>query len=108
MPEYYIVCANPKCAKVKRVRRPSEQRRHKYCSRHCANLMHGGPPKGAASKGGTVRAQRCRARLLRSLAGLTPLEAFRRGYTIGLQSKLRQIHKRYRLVKIAGGRGEAA
>jgi hypothetical protein len=51
-----------------------------------------------AERASTSPARRRQQRLLARVAGLTPLEAFRTGYTVGLQSKLRQIRKRYMLV----------
>ena len=90
----FIVCQNPRCGQVKQVCRPYEQKIRKYCTRRCSNVVHGNITRAAASRGGLERARRARLALVARIAGLTPLEAFRLGYTKGLMSKTRQLHKR--------------
>jgi hypothetical protein len=91
------ICQRRVCAKPFTARSPFELAKRKYCSRRCSSLMTQNI-RAAGRLGGRVSAQRRQQRLLARVAGLTPLEAFRTGYTVGLQSKLRQIRKRYMLV----------
>lgn len=89
---YFIVCANPACAAVKQVRRPSEQIRHRFCSRKCAAIVLCNITKiqGANRRGGLERGRLARLAVVARVSGLTPLAAFRLGYEKGLYSKYRQ------------------
>jgi len=101
-PPLYIVCAYEPCGKVKEVPNRHLQRRLKHCSHACAaratvaqrlaRLREGG------RRGGLTTASRSRQRLLARLAGLSPLACFRLGYKTGLESKLRQVRRRFELV----------
>lgn len=93
----FSCCARRSCGRVFGVRRPVEQRRRKYCSRRCAALVNQNIT-GAGSKGGLQAARVRRRRVLDRLDGLTVLQAFRLGYVRGLESKTRQIRKRFVLV----------
>ena len=83
-------CRRPGCG-ARRVSRPRLLARPGYCSHRCAALGSGL---------GVARARALRRQVLARLQALTPLEAFRLGYVRGLQSKCRQIRKRYHLVRI--------
>lgn len=100
---YFIRCQNPKCQRLKQVRTPYHQRRRKFCSHSCAMTVIRNITREASRRGGLTRARRIRERLVHNVGMLTPLEAFRLGYVRGLQSKLRQIRRKYRLVEIAEG-----
>lgn len=96
----YITCQRPGCEAVKQVRTPSQQRRYRFCSPRCIGLVCQNIRHGTAK--GVARSARARkARVLARVQGLVPLEAFRLGYQMGLESKLRQIRKRYQLVRKA-------
>jgi hypothetical protein len=100
---YFIVCANPACGKVKQVRRPSEQKRHRFCSRKCAAIVICNITKvpGAPRLGGLARGRMLRLALMKQLDGLSPIAAFRLGYDHGLQSKHRQIRRRRMAARLA-------
>lgn len=89
----FIVCQNPACAQLRQVNKPSIQRRQRYCGRRCAAIMHNNVTTESARKGGLERGRRLRARIRQSVETMTPLEAFRYGYTLGLKSKTRQLLK---------------
>lgn len=91
----HILCARPGCEGALRVRTPSEQRRHRFCSRRCAALVTQNIRRAQPGKGGRTSGRRRQQASLARVAGLTPLQAFRLGYVRGLQSKLRQIRTRY-------------
>lgn len=86
----FITCQNPRCEKVRQVRKPYEQKRRKFCSHRCAALTHKGPTKADARRGGLMNGHRRREAVRLKVADMTPLEAFRYGYTLGLQSKWRK------------------
>jgi hypothetical protein len=91
------ICQRRVCAKPFPVRCPADLAKRKYCSPRCNALVNQNI-RGAGRIGGRVSGQRRQQRLVARVAGLTPLEAFRTGYTVGLQSKLRQIRRRYTLI----------
>lgn len=93
---YFIICANPTCEQVKQVRRPSDQQRHRFCSRKCSAIVVCNITKvaGAARLGGLAKAKQAQRAVVARVQGLTPLAAFRLGYDRGLQSKHRQLRKR--------------
>lgn len=95
----YVLCQRPGCGGYAVVRKPSEQGKRKYCSRRCANIVNYNITPEECGQGGTRRAARSRARLVTLLTGLTVLEAFRLGYTRGLQSKTRQLLTKHRRAK---------
>lgn len=106
---FFGVCARVECGALFEVRKRSILRVRKHCSHRCASLAAAARRgraafQAAGRKGGAVWGRRAQRRALARVKGLSPLEAFRRGYDIGLQSKLRQIRKRYRLVPIEEGR----
>lgn len=86
----FITCKRSGCGELRQVETVEQQVKGGYCSHRCAALDH---------RLGVERARKLRAAMLERLDGLTPLEAFRLGYVRGLQSKIRQIRKRYLLVK---------
>lgn len=98
----FIVCANPACQAVKEVRRPSDQRRRKYCSHRCASHMTAGSRRAACSEAcrrvALAYAHRRRLAALERLKGLTPLESYRRGYDCGFESAKRQFLRKYTLI----------
>lgn len=63
----------------------------------CANMRRRPPAKAAADRGRAKAASAKRRAVLEALDGLTPLQAFQRGYMNGLRSKLTQIRQRYNL-----------
>lgn len=91
-PPLFIVCRH--CGIVKTVRKPCEQRQQRFCSRKCANTVHCNISHASRGLGGRVRAHRARLRVLERIKGLSPLDAFRQGYTLGLNSKTRQLKRR--------------
>jgi hypothetical protein len=90
----FVTCE--RCGGLKQVPTRSRQARQRFCSFHCARKATAvmNIPREAQSRGGKMRASRCRARLMAAVARLTPMEAFRLGYTRGMQSKNRQLAKR--------------
>jgi hypothetical protein len=96
-----ILCQRQGCENVLDVRCPAEQRRRKYCSRRCANLVNRNILR-AWRKGVDGSVRKRQRQVLARVAGLTPLEAFRLGYKRGLYSKLRQVKRQYVLVKKLG------
>lgn len=86
----FITCAH--CGAVKQVRKPSEQTQ-RFCSRKCSAMVTMNIRHAASSKGGLMRAHRVRMQILQRIDGLTPLQAFRQGYRLGLE-KRRRIYKR--------------
>lgn len=101
---YFYECQRPSCGQLKQVRRPSEQKRHKYCSRKCAAMVLQNI-KRAYRKGVENSARARMRRVVDRVAGLSAIEAFRVGYDCGLRSKLRQLRKRYTFQKKADGFG---
>jgi hypothetical protein len=93
-----IVCHRRACGRVREVSRLSQQKRQKFCSRTCANLATANI-RGRYHEGVKRSAQNRKRRLLARVAGLTPLEAFKVGYRVGLEGKLTQIRKHYVLTK---------
>lgn len=96
----FIVCQRPECGRLKQVRWACEQRTKRFCSPACANKVTKNTRRGELWKTGVPASVVARKRkLLARVAGLTPPEAFKVGYKLGLYSKLRQVRKRYVLVK---------
>ena len=87
----FITCQNPRCGKLKQVRKPCEQHKTQYCSRSCASVMNAS--KEHCRAGGLERARRARLKIRQRVDGLAPIEAFRLGYTLGLRSKTRQLQR---------------
>jgi hypothetical protein len=101
-PPKFIVCQRRACGCVKQVKSAYYQRRSRYCSRRCAAL-DGATLKPAAVREGIERsAVNRKRRYVAQAAGLTPIEAFRKGYMAGLRSKLKQIRRRFQLVPLQG------
>lgn len=94
----YIECQRPGCGRLRSVRSPYLQRQRRYCSQRCNGLAHANVRKGAALGAARAAAKRKRE-VVQRIVGLTPLEAFREGYKVGLRSKCSQIRKRYLLLK---------
>ena len=88
----FITCARASCGQVKAVRNRSLQQVQRFCSRRCATSSRVGSAitQAAQSRGGKMRAHRARLALLERIKDLSPVEAFRVGYTTGLGSKWRQ------------------
>lgn len=93
----FIVCANPSCGQVKQVRNRYEQRTVKTCSRRCQGILFGHIQKltseqrqVAAARSTVVR----RARAMRALAGLSPLEIYRRAFSNGWKAGVRSARRR--------------
>lgn len=99
----FIVCAYEPCGKVKEVKRRRDQRKQKYCTHACAARataeIRRPAVQAACRKVGLARASQQRQRLLARLDGLSKLECFRLGYKTGLESKTRQIRRRFALVR---------
>lgn len=87
----YITCE--RCGAVKQVRKPSEQRQ-RFCSRKCSAIVTMNIRHAASSKGGLMRAHRVRMQILQRINGLSPLQAFRQGYRLGVEKRRRQYRKR--------------
>lgn len=102
-----LVCANPDCPKPGRLFEvvPSLHDQ-KHCSVACANVGKMPPSKADADRGRALAGAAKRRATLAALDGLTPLEAFRRGYMNGLRSKLTQVRRKFELrPKIAATSG---
>lgn len=95
----YVTCEH--CGQLKEVANRQLQRVQRFCSRRCGTTarVNTNLSREYQSRGGKVRASRARARLMLTISTLTPLEAFRLGYSRGLGSKHRQIRKRLALRK---------
>lgn len=89
----FIECQNPKCGAIKRVKTRYYQRKQRFCSRRCSSAVATNFSKEAMSRGGKMRAHRARVRIRLKVETMAPLDAFRYGYTLGLQSKTRQRNK---------------
>lgn len=89
----FIVCQNRACQRVKQVKRRGEQRQ-RFCSHRCAATVRKSPTREGSRRGGLMRAHRIRERIRQKVDGMKPIDAFRYGYTLGLQSKTRQLRKR--------------
>jgi hypothetical protein len=98
----FIVCKRTECRQLREVNRPYLQRRGGYCSRRCAAIVNQNISNAECGKGGLESGRRRQAAVVARVAGLSPIDAFRLGYVRGLQSKLRQIGKRYVLVRKDG------
>jgi hypothetical protein len=96
--ELVATCQLASCGKIIVCRSLDEQRRRKHCSRRCAALNRPPISKAAADRGRALSGRRKREQALAAVAGLTPLQAFQRGYMAGLRSKLTQVRRRYLLV----------
>lgn len=91
---YFILCTAPGCERIARVRSPYEQRTRRFCSRACASrntrfLTLADRLKGAEHSKRTRRAQ-----ALAKLAGLSPVEIFRKGYSQGWHAGCRFARRR--------------
>lgn len=95
------VCAREACGKVFEVSCPYWQARRKYCSKRCNGYAQVPHLMRGAAKGIAKMVATRRRMCLERVAGLTPLEAYRRGYLNGLYSKSVQLRKKYLLVKKA-------
>lgn len=96
----FITCERPSCGRLKQVRWACEQRTKRFCSQACANKVTKNTTRGQLWKTGVPASVVARKRkLLARVAGLTPLEAFKVGYKLGLYSKLRQVRQHYILTK---------
>ncbi len=96
----FITCQRPGCGQIREVQRPSAQRKQKYCTKRCANLVNVNIMVN--HRVGVERSVIMRKRrLLARVAGLDPLAAFNVGYRCGLESKCRQLRKHYVFVKRA-------
>lgn len=97
-----VTCRYQPCGRVFDVAKPSLQRTRKYCSTRCAarvnkNIL----AAGAGRRGGLASAKVRQRKVLAGLDGLSSLECFRVGYKCGLYSKLRQVRRRFDLVRKA-------
>ncbi len=90
-PKLFRRCKRRGCGKRRDVAHPKPLERPGYCSHRCAALDQ---------RLGVNRASAMRRQLMARLDGLTPLQAFRLGYVRGLESKCRQIRKKFILIKI--------
>lgn len=94
----HIVCKRDGCENLREVRCPAYQARGGYCSQRCNALDHQNIRKaGLTGVRNSVTARR--QRLLARLDGLSNTECFRLGYKVGLYSKLRQVRRKFKLVK---------
>lgn len=94
----FIQCKRPGCEGVKQVRRVCDQRKVKYCSQRCIAIVTQNIRR-AGRKGIEASVRQRQRKVLLRVKGLSPIAAFRLGYVRGLQSKLRQIRRRYVLVR---------
>jgi len=97
-PARFHVCQNPRCGRVTDITydKPSKQRRRKFCSNACSNV-HNINVKSGWRLGLQKSVQTRKRRVLERVAGLDPVAAFKVGYRCGLESKCRQIRRRYEL-----------
>lgn len=91
------LCQRPGCENVRTVRNTWEQKRAKYCSRHCAGLMTKNLPQMSRSKrreygrlGGLKSTQMRRAQMIAALKDLTPLDAYKKGRIEGWHAGYRR------------------
>lgn len=94
--ELFITCERENCGQIKRVKDRAKQQTQRFCSRRCATLACNGNEfcREAQSRGGKMRAHRARLAIMARVSTLTPIEAFRHGYKLGLESKWRQTKRR--------------
>jgi len=90
----FFICQNPACQKVVRVKTPKQQRDRRCCGPRCVAIVFPNLTKELRRKGGLTRARRDRLRIRARIKDLTPIQAFRKGYLLGLASKHRQLRKR--------------
>lgn len=94
----YIVCANPKCGKVREVKKRGDQKKQEHCSHACAMTMRRNLTREAMRRGGLEAGRRRRAAAIARLDRFTKVEAFRAGYNRGFQSAKRKILSQYVLI----------
>lgn len=101
--ELFITCQREDCGRVVAVRDRRMQRLRKYCSLSCSAIQRNRNPAAflASSRGAKERVKRERARLMEEVRTMSPIEAFRIGYTRGLYSKRRQQRAHRRRQRIA-------
>lgn len=98
----YVTCQRPGCEGIRQVSRPHLQRSGKYCSRRCAAIVAKNIAKTDKVAAARKSAQSRRAKILQRLTGMTPYEAFKLGYTRGLQSKWRSLRRDYEVIPKKG------
>lgn len=90
-----VECQRPGCGAIVPVRCLSVQRRQKYCSLSCSAKVQSGANAAKASAAGVLARKR---KVLARIDGMTPLQAWKAGYKVGMNGKLRHIRRRYVLV----------
>lgn len=93
---YFITCENPACRRRKQVRSPYESRTLRFCSQRCAGVITGGVLRLTRERRrelGFQAGARNRAQAMKRLAGLSPIEIWRRGYGAGWKSGVRYVRR---------------
>ena len=91
---YFILCAAPRCEQIRQVRNPFQQRHQRFCSRACASRNTRCLTPADRLKGAEHSKRTRRALALAKLAGLSPVEVFRKGYSQGWKQGARSARRR--------------